>query len=71
MTFVLLTRPDDSPVSINTNEVVRLTPVPTSGPLQGPITVGTRIEFRNNAHQDVRETIEVVTVRLNAAAATL
>ena len=67
MAFVSFTRPDGSPVSINSDDVLRFAPVPTSGPLMGPLTEGTRITFENGAHQDVKELQQVVADRLNAA----
>ena len=67
MAFVTLTRPDDTPVSVNSEEIVKLSPVPTSGPTMGPLTEGTRIRFRNNSHQDVKELIHEVEAKLNAA----
>ena len=67
MAFVQLTRPNGSPVSINTDEVLRFAPVPTSGPLMGPLSEGTRITFKNNQHQDVTELQQEVADRLNAA----
>ena len=67
MAFVTFTRPDDSPVSINTVEVLTFAPVPADGPLMGPLKVGTRIAFRNGKHQDVKELVEAVEKRLNAA----
>jgi hypothetical protein len=68
MAFVQFTRPDGSPVSVNSEEVLRFAPVPTSGPLMGPLAVGTRITFRNNQHQDVTELQQDVADRLNQAA---
>ena len=67
MAFVQFTRPDGSPVSVNSEDVVKFAPVPTSGPLMGPLTEGTRISFENGTHQDVRELQQVVADRLNAA----
>lgn len=67
MAFVTFTRPDDSPVSINTAEVLSLAPVPTEGPLMGPLKAGTRIVFKNGKHQDVKELVEAVEKKLNAA----
>ena len=67
MAFVQFTRPDGSPVTVNTVEVLRFAPVPTEGPLRGPLTEGTRIEFLNGRHQDVRELQQVVEDRLNQA----
>lgn len=67
MAFVSFTRPDDSPVSINTVEVLAFAPVPTEGPLMGPLKVGRRIAFRNGKHQDVKDLLEAVEKRLNAA----
>jgi hypothetical protein len=69
MSLVQLTRPDGSPVAINPDEVVHLAPVPTSGPLMGPLTSGTRIEFRNQSHQDVMELLDVVIAKIDAARA--
>ncbi|HEX3496792.1 MAG TPA: hypothetical protein VHT02_06410 [Methylocella sp.] len=60
MSFVRLTRPDASPVAINPDEVVHLAPVPASGPLMGPLSTGTRIVFRNQSRQDVRELLDEV-----------
>ncbi|KQY34656.1 hypothetical protein ASD38_21080 [Caulobacter sp. Root487D2Y] len=67
MAFVTFTRPDDSPVSISTVEVLSFAPVPTEGPLMGPLKVGTRIAFKNGKHQDVKELVEAVEKKLNAA----
>ncbi|MBO9560580.1 MAG: hypothetical protein J7515_18595 [Caulobacter sp.] len=68
MAFVSFTRPDDTPVSINTGEVLSFAPVPADGPLAGPLKVGTRIAFKNGKHQDVKELVEAVERRLNDAA---
>ena len=67
MSFVRLTRPDGSPVAINPDEVVHVAPVPASGPLMGPLSKGTRIVFRNQSHQDVRELLDEVIARIDAA----
>lgn len=67
MAFVEFTRPDNSPVVINTAEVVTVAAVPKDGPLAGPLKTGTRINFRNGTHQDVKELLPEVTKRLNAA----
>lgn len=67
MAFVTFTRPDGSPGSINTGEVLSLAPVPTEGPLMGPLTTGTRVTFKNGKHQDVKELLDVVERKLNAA----
>jgi hypothetical protein len=67
VSFVRLTRPDDSPVAINPDEVVHLAPVPASGALMGPLSTGTRIVFRNQSHQDVRELLDEVIARIDAA----
>ncbi|HVQ08056.1 MAG TPA: hypothetical protein VMS43_06435 [Allosphingosinicella sp.] len=55
-------------MSVSSAEVLRFAPVPTSGPLMGPLAVGTRITFRNNQHQDVTELQQDVADRLNRAA---
>jgi hypothetical protein len=67
MAFVSFTRPDGSPVSISSGDVLRFSPVPTSGPLMGPLAEGTRIVFKNGTHQDVKELQQVVADRLNGA----
>lgn len=67
MAFVSFTRPDGSPVSVSSGDVLSFAPVPTSGPLMGPLTEGTRIVFKNGAHQDVKELQQAVADRLNAA----
>ena len=67
MSFVRLTRPDGSPVAINPDEVVDAAPVPASGALMGPLGKGTRIVFRNQAHQDVRELLDEVISPIDAA----
>jgi hypothetical protein len=67
MSFVRLTRPDNSPIAINPDEIVHLAPVPESGALMGPLSTGTRIVFRNQSHQDVRELLDEVVARLDAA----
>ena len=67
MAFATFTRPDDSPVSLNTAEILSLAPVPPDGPLMGPLKVGTRIAFKNGRHQDVKELVDAVERKLNAA----
>lgn len=67
MAFVKFTRPDGTAVHVNSVEVLRFSPVPTSGPTMGPLTEGTRIDFLNGRHQDVRELQDVVAERLNRA----
>lgn len=56
MTFVQFTRADDSPVVVNTREVVTCAPVPNDARLDQ----GTRITFRNGGQQDVKELVEEV-----------
>jgi hypothetical protein len=67
MAFVKFTRPDDSLVVVNSGEVVACAPAPKDGPLAGPLADGTRIAFRNGTHQDVKELLDEVQRRLNAA----
>jgi hypothetical protein len=68
MALVTFTRPDDTKVSIESEEVLRVAPVPPKdSALGGPLDRGTRIVFKNNAHQDVKELPEEVTQKLNAA----
>jgi hypothetical protein len=64
MAFVEFTRPDDTPVSVNTDHVEKFAPVPTSGPTMGPLTEGTRIYFDTGRHQDVKELQDEVHRRL-------
>jgi hypothetical protein len=70
MSFVRLTRPDGSPVAINPDEIVQAAPVPASGALMGPLSTGTRIVFSNQSHQDVRELLDEVISRIDAARST-
>ena len=67
MPFVTLTRPDDTPVSINSDHVDKIAPVPEGGATAGPLSEGTRIYFENKTHQDVKELIDAVERKLNGA----
>jgi hypothetical protein len=67
MAFVHFTRPDGSPVAVNTAEVKSFAPVPASGPLVGPSLTGTRIVFNNGTHQDVLELQAEVEAKLAGA----
>lgn len=67
MAFISVMRPDNTAVSVNPNHVVKLTPVPTSGPSMGPFTERTRIHFKDSRHQDVKELLADVETALNAA----
>src|SRR5579872_5390127 len=67
MGIVELTRPDNSRVIIVVGEIVSFTTVPTEGPLTGPLTTGTRIVFRNQTHQDVKEDLDTVARMVLAA----
>jgi hypothetical protein len=67
MAFVMFTRPDGSPVGIDSGKVASFAPVPTSGPTMGPLKEGTRIVFENKTHQDVKELVAEVERRLNGA----
>ena len=64
MAFVQFTRPDGSSVAVNSQEVVTCIPVPGDGPL--PAGEGTRINFRNGTHQDVKEKLAEVTRKLGS-----
>ena len=66
MALISFTRPDGSPVAINPSEVVSMAPVPTTG-AEGPATTGTRIVFRNQTHQDLKELFDAVLGKFNAA----
>jgi hypothetical protein len=63
MTFVQLTRADDSSVIVNVREVVTCAPVPKDARLEH----GTRITFRNGGQQDVKETVDEVLRILSGA----
>ena len=67
MSLAMFTRPDGSPVAINSDEVLTFSPVPPDGPLAGPLTQGTRIEFKNGRHQDVKELVDEVARKLGAS----
>ncbi|MFO1149088.1 MAG: hypothetical protein U1E62_12005 [Alsobacter sp.] len=66
MAFCKFTRPDGSPVLVNPDEVVTCVDVPKDSVLK----VGTRINFRNLQHQDVKELLDDVLAELNAARGT-
>jgi len=69
MAFAMFTRPDGTPVGIDTTSVISFAPVPPlSSPLAGPLAEGTRIVFNNKTHQDVKELVDEVARRLKAAA---
>jgi hypothetical protein len=63
MSFVAFTRPDNSPVVVDSRKVMHFAPVPSDGPLKE----GTRIVFDNSTHQDVKEKVDEVTKRLTQA----
>lgn len=68
MAFVTFTRPDDTPVAINSKEVLHVAPVPPSDAATGgPLDQGTRIVFKTGGHQDVKELVDEVTRKLNEA----
>ncbi len=71
MAFVMFTRPDDTPVGVDSSKVVSFAPVPTSGPTMGPLREGTRIVFENKTHQDVKELVAEVERRLNGSGGAL
>lgn len=67
MAMVIFTRPDGAPVAVNSEEVVKVTPVPPKdSPIAGPLETGTRIVFKNKTHQDVKELVDAVTRELNS-----
>lgn len=66
VSFVQLTRPDNSPVLVSKEEIVSIAPAPKTGGNAGATTAESRILFRNGTHQDVTETIEVVGAILGA-----
>jgi hypothetical protein len=70
MAMAEFTRPDGSLVLIEPNDVESCAPVPPSdSPGGGPLDVGTRISFKTGRHQDVKELLEEVRRRLDAAGA--
>jgi len=62
MAFSQFTRADDSPVIVNTREIVTCAPLPKDARLEQ----GTRITFRNGGQQDVKELVDEVLRRLTA-----
>jgi hypothetical protein len=60
MGIVQFKRPDNSPIIVVVGEIVSFAAVPTEGPMTGPLTTGTRIVFRNQTHQDVKEDSDTV-----------
>lgn len=66
MALCMFTRPDGSPVAVNSAEVLTFYPVPPDGPLAGPLKDGTRIVYKNNMHQDVKELVDEVAKKLGA-----
>src|SRR5438874_6746500 len=60
MAFVQFTQPDDQPIVINTDRIVTATPLPDGQ--------GTRINFNNGGHQDVKQLIADVLRQLNISA---
>ena len=65
--FVQLTRPDDSPVVVNVEEIVHFSPVPVNGPSMGPLPCGTRITFKNQSHLDVKELVDAALAKIENA----
>ena len=60
MPFVKLTRPNGTPVYVQSSAVIKFAPVPEDGPTAGPLKTGTRLELANKEHQDVKELHEEV-----------
>ena len=67
MPFIRLTRPDDTEVHLNTDEILQFDPVPPGGVLAGPLDKGTRVTFKNRSHQDVKELCSEVAKLIDAA----
>jgi len=67
MAFVTFTRPDHTSVAIRVEEIVHFAPVPSAGPLVGPLTEGTRIVFKNQSIQDVVELFSDVLAQIDGA----
>lgn len=67
MSYAQFMRPDGQPVYLKTGVIEDSAPVPTEGPLMGPLPQGTRITFRNQSHQDVKELADEIQQRIAAA----
>jgi hypothetical protein len=67
MAFLRFTRPDGSPIEINSDQIVSYAAVPEGGPLGGPLSTGTRIVLGGGLHQDVAETPSQVEAIIAAA----
>ena len=65
--FVQFTRPDDSPVVVNVEEITHFSPVPVNGPSMGPLPRGTRITFKNQSHLDVKELVDAALAKIGNA----
>jgi hypothetical protein len=66
VSYAQFTRPDGQPVYLKPEDIQDFAPVPTEGPLMGPLTQGTRIVFHNQTHQDVTELCDEVQRKLAA-----
>lgn len=61
MHFITVTRPDGSRIAINAANILSVVEAPPAdSPVAGPPGARTRINFSNQTHQDVRETVEQV-----------
>jgi hypothetical protein len=67
MGYAQFTRPDGEPVYLKTEDIQDFAPVPSDGPLMGPLSQGTRITFHNQTHQDVKELADDVERRIGSA----
>ena len=56
MAFIQFTRADNSPVVVNSEQIVTCAPVPDDSRLEQ----GTRITFRNGGQQDITELVQDV-----------
>ena len=66
MGYAQFTRPDGEPVYLKTEDIQDFAPVPSDGPLMGPLSQGTRITFHNQTHQDVKELADDVERRIGS-----
>ena len=61
MRFITVTRPGGSKIALNTANILSVVAAPPPGsPLAGPPDAQTRINFSNQTHQDVTETVQQI-----------
>ena len=68
MSNLKLTRADNSTVVVNLDQIACFAALPVIGRLHGLLEIGTRIEFHNGTHQEVKETADVIRKALRRGA---